>query len=551
MILKYYNKNLWTEFMAIIMLKFQWIKYNKVMKIFVKLILSLFFISFVQQSVYAQETYQPVTFNVSSFTIKGENPLGDKAYKVLQPFLGEQSGLEGLSAAADALEQALNSAGYSFHRVSLLPQQLTSGTVEFQIVKFSIGSINITGNKYFDQENIENSLPFLKPGTTPNTRELSGQLKMANNHASKNILLKFKEGEAEDSIDAELNVQDQNPSLFFVTLDNTGSADSEEFRSTLGYQHGNLFNLDHSLTATITVAPQDTSSTSQIGLNYHIPMYQHGANLDFLLSDSEVNTGDVADGAAITGKGSVFGMTYTRPLLSGNNLNHQWSVGFQFKKFDNEIELVGGNQSNSVVESFPLELGYGFSYNTKSGVISGGLKYALNIDSAIGSTEEDYDLARADAEISWSMLNYSLSYDQVFSDNWLLHAGLSGQSSSELLIPGEQFGVGGSNTLRGFEERSVTGDSGRQLSLEIWTPSYSGFRFLFFVDQAQVTLNSTADIDEDKYNLSSSGLGMRWSWKQQLSISVDYGVIIKGGGADTTINQDGDAKAHFNLVYRF
>mgnify|MGYP003978472481 FL=1 len=44
---------------------------------------------------------------------------------------------------------------------------------------------------------------------------------------------------------------------------------------------------------------------------------------------------------------------------------------------------------------------------------------------------------------------------------------------------------------------------------------------------------------------------MRWSWKQQLSVSLDVGVINEGGGADTSINQDGDSKAHFNMVYRF
>ncbi|MCK4707439.1 MAG: ShlB/FhaC/HecB family hemolysin secretion/activation protein, partial [Gammaproteobacteria bacterium] len=467
--------------------------------------------------------------------------------------------LEGLSAAADTLQQAIISAGFSFHRVSLPPQQLTSGTVEFQVVHFTIGAINIAGNEFFDRENIEHSLPFLKAGSTPNTKQLSRRLKLVNNHASKNLVLRFKDGEAEDAIDVELTVQDQNPQLFFLTLDNTGSAESEEVRSTLGYQHGNLFNLDHSITATLTVSPQDTSATSQIGFDYHIPMYQHGANMDFLLSDSEVNSGDVADGAAITGQGSVFGFTYSRPLLSGTNFDHQWSTGFQFKKFENDIELAGGLIQNSDVVSFPLELGYGFSYRMKSGVISGGLNLAMNLDSGTNNTNEDYAAVRPEAENDWSSIKYNLAYDLVFGQNWLIHAGVSGQSSSDLLIPGEQFGVGGSGSLRGFEVRSVTGDLGHQLSLELWTPAYANFRFLLFVDQASVELNSGELSEGVSYDLASTGLGMRWSWKQQLSISVDYGVIIEGLGIDEGINSgssepinlDDDTKAHFNLIYRF
>jgi hemolysin activation/secretion protein len=77
-------------------------------------------------------------------------------------------------------------------------------------------------------------------------------------------------------------------------------------------------------------------------------------------------------------------------------------------------------------------------------------------------------------------------------------------------------------------------------------PPWVGMRWLVFTDMASVELN-----DGDSYDLSSYGLGLRWSWKQQLSLSLDYGVINKGGGPDTSINQDADDKAHFNLVYRF
>ncbi|MBC8211158.1 MAG: ShlB/FhaC/HecB family hemolysin secretion/activation protein [Gammaproteobacteria bacterium] len=517
------------------------------------ILFGLIFISLVENSASAQVGYEPVKFTVSSFNISGDNPIGaNNAQKVLQPYLGEQSGLDGISAAADALEQALITAGFSFHRVSLPPQQLTSGSVDFKIVRFSIGAIKISGNQFFDQQNIERSLPTLKPGSTPNTKALSSSLKQANNHAAKNILLRFKEGEAGDTIDAELTVRDQNPQLFFVTLDNTGSADSEEFRTTLGYQHGNLFNRDHALTATLTVAPEDIDATTQIGLSYHIPLYENGGNLDFLLSDSEVNTGDVASNVAINGKGSVFGASYARPFLPGTNLNHQWSVGSQYKAFDNEIDLGGGLVQNFDVLSFPLELGYGFNYSSKAGVVNGGVKYAMNLDAGDNNTDADYAASRTGADNGWSALRYNLSYDRGFAQNWLFHAGLSGQKSSDLLISGEQFGVGGSSTLRGFEERSVTGDSGNQLSLEVWTPAWYSTRFLVFIDQASVKLNDGPTINDGaSFDLSSSGLGLRWAWKQQLSIALDYAVINKGGGVDTTINQDGDDKVHFNLIYRF
>lgn len=522
------------------------------MRLRVKLVLTLFLIPLVITHGFAQNSFQPVTFTVNSFVINGDNPIGDKAQQLLQPYLGEQYGLEGLSAAADALEQAIISAGYSFHRVSLPPQQLTSGSVEFRVVRFEIGAVNISDNQFFDNENIQQSLPHLRSQSTPNTKELSRQLKLANNHASKNITVKFKEGEMENTIDAQLTVQDSNPQLFFVTLDNTGTKETKEIRSTLGYQHGNLFNKDHAVTATLTVAPEDPSATTQIGLNYHIPLYDFGSNLDFLFSDSEVNSGETGSANEVTGKGTVIGASYSRPLLSGTSFDHQWSAGFQFKSFDNETPL-----GEEPVDSFPLTLGYLFSYNGMASVLSGGLNFASNIDSGSNNSDENYftsSFGRVDSN-SWSALRYNLSFDQVFAESWLFHAGMSGQYSDDLLISGEQFGVGGSKSLRGFEERTVTGDRGYQTSVEIWTPVYAGSRFLMFVDQASVE-----DLFSDvTYDLLSAGLGLRWSWKQQLSVSMDFGVILKGletdeginTGTDDPINLEDDSKAHFNLVYRF
>ena len=338
----------------------------------------------------------------------------------------------------------------------------------------------------------------------------------------------------------------------FVTLDNTGSKETKEFRSTLGYQHGNLFNRDHALTATLTFAPEDPAATTQLGLSYRVPLYERGANLDFLLSDSEVNSGSIADNNEVTGKGSVLGFTYSKPMLTDTNFNHEWSAGVQYKKFDNETPL-----GLFLVDSFPLALGYNFTYNRRSAAFSGGLDYAMNLGIGGHNSDEDYlasTLNRVDSN-SWTALRYNLSYDQVFAKSWMLHGGLTGQSSSDLLISGEQFGVGGSRSLRGFEERSVAGDQGYQVSLELWTPAYAGIRYLVFVDQASVELHenpgNSALFPAVSYDLSSVGAGLRWSWKQQLSISLDVGVITKGGGPDATINQDDDAKAHFSLIYRF
>lgn len=501
--------------------------------------------------VFAQSALDEIRFKVDEYQVIGDNPLGQKAYAVLEPFVGEQYGLEGLSAAADALEHALVADGFSFHRVNLPPQELLSGSVILEIIQFTIGKIEVTGNKFFNDENIRRSIPALKEDEAPNTIAVSKSVKWANNNASKSVILRFNEGEEPSTIDAELKVTDKEPSTVFISLDNSGGSDTEEIRLTVGYQNGNMFDKDHALTITATTAPEDTDSATQFGLSYQLPFYSNASRLNFLISDSESNTGSVGDGDLVTGKGSVVGVTYSKSILFSADIDQSWSIGLMYKLFDNTQV-----SATSEVLSFPLELGYNATFRGAQSAITASISLSKNIETGNDNTDVAYQsTGRQNASSDWSAVRYTVSYDYLFSKDWLLHTDLSGQSSSDSLISGEQFGVGGSSSLRGFEERSINGDEGHAFRVELWMPSFTSYqiRWLVFADQAHVELKETSAIlndglDED---LSSVGIGLRWSWKQQLSINVDVGKITKEGGFDTTINREDDTKAHASLVYRF
>lgn len=516
--------------------------------------------------VVAQDTLQQIRFDVEKFEVTGDNPIGELADRVLAPYVGEQYGLEGLSAARDALEQAIIAAGYNFHRVSLPPQNLTAGTVELKVSRFAIGRVDVQGNEFFDDENIRNSVPQLRTGETPNTQRLSRSLRIANEHSSKSTVLRFTEGTAADTIDAVLTVEDRDPQVFFISLDNSGPKDFEVWRSTLGYQNGNLFNSDQAITATFTTAPEDTSTVKQFGVNYHIPLYRHGAVINLLFSDSDSagQTGGSNDGGQsiapgvgggqaleITGEGTVYGLFYRRPMLTDGSYTHEWALGAQHKNFNNTSEFDSQEISGADVVSVPMELGYSFNRQAPGSAFFGN----LSLVQEVGDDDTEYDNDRPGAEAGWTAFRYQLTYDQLFAGDYLFHAKLAGQYTDALLITGEQFGVGGDFTLRGFEERSVTGDSGYYLNLEVWFPPIKAFnlRFLAFADLAHTEYNES-DIEGDEgieFDPRSAGLGMYLAWKESFSASLHYGYIIEGGGLDPTQNEDGDSKLHVRAAFRF
>ena len=495
----------------------------------------------------AQETESP-TFFVNNYLIEGDNPLGEGLHELLIPYLGEHSGLDGLSAAADALSQALQAEGYSFHRAILPPQTLDKGTVVIRIVKFSLGTVEIEGNQYFSEQNILNSLPELKTGQAPNNQRLSRSLKIANQHNAKFTRVSLRQGVEADTIDASVKIDDRNPTSLFIALDNTGNEETEDERLTLGYQHANVFDLDHTLTASLTTSPADTDKASQFGVNYRIPLYDHGATLDFLLSVSDVDSGEVAEFFEVSGEGTVFSAIYSRPILTDGSFNHDWSIGFQDKLYENDLSFAG-TPIGSDVRSRPLEFKYRVSNRIQSSMLNAYVAVAANISGGSDNEDEDYELTRTGAKADWSVLRFGIDYSYFFSNQWRFSGRLDGQQSSDPLIPGEQLGVGGMSSLRGFEERSILGDKGHRIRFEGWAPPLgtTAIQLIGFIDAASIELENPQLGEDDAISVSSVGLGLRWNWKQQLSLSIDHGRINEGAGDQ----QDGDSKTHFSLVYRY
>jgi hemolysin activation/secretion protein len=70
----------------------------------------------------------------------------------------------------------------------------------------------------------------------------------------------------------------------------------------------------------------------------------------------------------------------------------------------------------------------------------------------------------------WVSLAPSLSRDQVLYKDWKMTLRADGQWASEPLISNEQFGIGGTAGVRGYQEGEVFGDTGWRVSIEPKSP---------------------------------------------------------------------------------
>lgn len=157
----------------------------------------------------------------------------------------------------------------------------------------------------------------------------------------------------------------------------------------------------------------------------------------------------------------------------------------------------------------------------------------------------------------WKALRGGVSYSAPFAQTWIWSVHGQYQYSPDVLISGEQFGLGGLGSVRGTTiDRPITGDKGLSATLEVSTPELKpGLRLLGFLDAGWLGNNSpngTSKPSTDR--LASVGLGLRYA-SEPFAVSLDYGRLISDSrvplGFNSAAPQRGDDRVYVNLSVRF
>ena len=507
---------------------------------------------------------QPVqTFSVTDYRVLGNSLLSPEVVHLsTRPHIGPQSSFETIQLALESLERAYVNAGYGSVRVEIPEQELESGVVTLQVVEGALGEVIIEPNEHFDSDNIRNALPALRVNEPINIHSLNRNLMLANEGGVKVTNVTFKRSANNRDVDTTVKVTAENPTRWLAVVDNTGSQTTGLYRTGLIYQNANLFNRDHSLSLQAMTSPDHLSAVRILGLSYRIPLYALGDALDFNLSTSNVDSGQVAQAGggpdlAISGSGLMLGARYTHNFAASAEMQHSLGFGLEQRAYGNKVTPIGTNASLIPdLTTRPFTLSYNNNWHLASRDVVSSLSWLKNLPGGSHGSTADFNQpgGRAGADAGFQTLKFNLTYTEHLVSKWMLRAALSGQRTSALLIAAEQFGIGGSDSVRGFGEREIAGDQGTRLGLEVWAPAMSADPWrmipLGFLDAARVTRNQAAAGEIPGQAISSVGLGLRAAYGQHLTLRVDWGYVLKGvSGINGPVS--GDQKLHASMAWVF
>jgi len=276
------------------------------------------------------------------------------------------------------------------------------------------------------------------------------------------------------------------------------------------------------------------------------------------------------------------GGKYTLPLKEFAGVHSMLTLGFDFKSylmqgystnfsyFTTILTNNGVGTSSSSVIALPsntheavtyMPLSWGWSGNRpdKWGTTSLSLEQDVFL-SPLESSRPNFQAAAGsrDAGNNYTKATANLSREEKLGDGWSLLWRAAGQYASEPLISNEQFPLGGTAGVRGYQEGDSYGDTGWRTTLDLRAPAFEmgsfpveggrvpGFgRPSVFMDYGQVNIldNSAAPAVRQW----GTGIGFFVNATQHLDARLTLGWALR----NTPVAAAGGLQAYFSLGLQF
>ena len=451
---------------------------------------------------------------------------------------------------------------------TLIPtQDISTGELRMVVIIGKYKQLQFKGNRWFSRELLEARLG-VKPGDEVRLSTLEEAINWTNANPFRRVQVLVNNLPAEPGqADLIVNVQERLPVRFAAAYDNTGNEVIGINHYTASLQFGNLWGLDHQGSYQFTTTDQ-THVYQAHSADYRVPLpWRH--YLQFTGAYSEVHPtfgGSQNNDFSLTGESLLANVRYIAPVEHGA-YSMEFSAGVDFKETNNNLEYTGyGTVRATKNDIFQLNLASTIVHRDSRGAWVFGANLSLSPGNLNSRNSDDaFGIARprGDSLEDYRIIGYTYTVDS--SGNVVMTPSYQGigqsryavgtlvvqrmtnlpagyqlvfrgqlQKASANLLSTEQLSIGGQGTVRGYDERIVSGDEGLVLNQELQGPVWNSVlrsrgrnfgtmqsRLVAFWDYGKVWEKHTVSRGLDP--LMSAGLGLRCSVGNNFNLIADYG----------------------------
>lgn len=504
---------------------------------------------------------QSIDVEVKRFEVHGNTLLESRQLNQVLGVLPRKMTSQSIQQTAQDLQQAYRNLGYGAVVVLVPEQTLTGGTLRFDVIEGKLRQIQVTGQQNFSTANILRSLPSLQIGQTPRLSELDSQLLMANENPAKTMRVVFQPGERRGDVEGLVVVEEQPHQRLLLGLDNTGNNSTGNYRAHLNYQHANVADRDIVWGIRASTSPTQVSDVLALGTTLRVPLYRQKTFIEGSLLASNTRSANNMTPAGelrFSGSGLAIGARVVWTLPSLSETKRQASVGVEARSYRSQCSLgdlgeAGCGLASHSINVLPLTAVLVWQQQGRHSV---AVEWIANLRLGNAGNDAKFEAARPGARSNYQLLRLNAYVQRKISDDWSLSARANAQWSNQPLVSAEQFGAGGSYSVRGYEERALNTDAGVTASLELRRalPLFTGGKrspetptIGVFMDAAHVRNKHGTACQQGRTEcqLLSFGAGLRYLPTPGTTFRLDLartGIAVNNTSA-------GEWRLHFNMSY--
>jgi hemolysin activation/secretion protein len=493
----------------------------------------------------------PQTITVKEFKVTGNTVFTPEDFaKVTQDFRDRPISLTELFQARDAITKLYVDKGYITSGAFIPPQRLRDGTVEIRILEGRLEGIQVTGLRRLQVQYVRSRLA-LGTSTPLNRNQLLEALQLLQlNPLIASVSAELSAGTRPGQSLLQVTVTEAKTWQTDVTLDNGRSPSVGTDRRQIQLSEANLLGLGDGLRVGYT----NTNGSNALDVGYTLPLNPRNGTLSFSYGSSSSNVIEppfnVLD---INSKSRYYELTLRQPL--SQSPTQEFALGVTLSRRESEAELLdgipfpaAGADEEGKTKLTAVRFFQEWTKRSSREVLALRSQFSLGLN-ALNSTINDE--APDSRFISW---RGQAQWVRLLAKDTLLLLRTDVQFADRTLLPLEQFGLGGQDSVRGYRQDALLTDGGLFASAEVRLPIYRNtqsnmlLQLTPFVDFG-TAWNRSAQPDPDPNTLASVGVGLRFQWAERLTAQLDWGIpLVSVGGGDRTLQENG---IYFSINYRF
>jgi hemolysin activation/secretion protein len=470
----------------------------------------------------------PGTINVVGFEVVGSTVFSQAEFeRLLAGFIGRPLAFAEILQARSAVTELYISKGYITSGAIIPPQSLTGGVIKIQVIEGSLESIIITGNRRLNSNYVRSRLGMATQTPLNQNRLLEALQLLQLNPLIENISAELQAGSRPGVNLLEVRIKEAKTFSSRIFADNRRSPSVGSFRRGAEIGELNLLGWGDSADLIYT----NTEGSNSVDFNYTLPVNPGNGTVNLQLSRSQSTiTESPFNELDIEAKSRDYELTYRQPILQ--TPTEEIALGITAARRESDTSLLGveyplspGSDDRGRTRILALRTFQEYTQRGARQVFAARSQFSLGLgafDATVNSSEPDGRF------FAW---RGQAQYLRLLAPDTLLLLRSDVQLATGELLPLEQMGLGGLDTVRGYRQDLLLTDNGVFASAELRYPIYRTrdkkgvLQVTPFIDFG-TAWNNGSKADPDPNTLVSAGLGLRWSYSDRLTARFEWGIPL-------------------------